>query len=238
MKQVRSSRVQFLEQTLSTLGYQDSLRALDLVIEEMNAEKGFVRHSGAHYYYHLVDVTQKLLNFGVRDEDTITAALLHDIVEDVDGYTPALIAKLFNSRVAHYVQVLSKKPGVNYKEAENLVPYLEEISKYCATALIKTADRIHNFGTLLEATPEKKMRQALETERHFIPYFKLWRNMYPRYSNFFFEAKTQIEPHLWEIKEHYEEVNSLKQEIESLRQRLSTAENYNSAETYRFSGGV
>ncbi|MCY8890505.1 HD domain-containing protein [Bacillus spizizenii] len=220
MEHQKSSRVRHLEQSLSTLGYYTSLKALDLVMDEMNAERGFVRHSGAHYYYHLVDVAQKLLNFGVRDEDTITAALLHDIVEDVDDYTPGLIAKFFNPRVALYVELLSKKPGVDYKDGTNLIPYLEEISNYCATALIKTADRIHNFGTLLEATPEKKLRQALETEKHFIPFFKKCRDMYPRYSSFFFEAKTQIEPHLWEIKEHYEEVSALQSEINKLKEAL------------------
>lgn len=44
------SRVQFLEQSFATLGYQNALRALDWMIAEMCAEKGFARHNGTHYY--------------------------------------------------------------------------------------------------------------------------------------------------------------------------------------------
>jgi (p)ppGpp synthase/HD superfamily hydrolase len=216
-----SSRVRHLEETLSILHFDEALRAFDLVVSEMSAEKGYVRHNGTHYYYHLVDVAQKLLNFGIRDEDIIVAALLHDIVEDVPGYTIDQVSHMFNSRVAHMVNLVTKKPGIDYKIAEHMESYLEEISFHVGASLIKAADRMHNFGTLRDASPEKKLRQALETETFFIPFFKKCRNMYPRYAAFFFEAKTQIEPHLWEIKSHHEEVSMLKKKIMELESKQS-----------------
>lgn len=207
-----TSRTRHLEETLSILKFDNALRAFDLVLKEMCAEKGFKRHNGTHYYFHLVDVAQKLINFGIRDEDIITAALLHDIVEDVPDFTIELIQKLFNPRVAHIVNLVTKKPGLNYKIPEILIDYLEKISEDYGAALVKTADRMHNFGTLKDASPEKKLRQALETEQYFIPFFKKCRKQYPRYAAFFFEAKTQIEPHLWAIKEHDVEVKRLETE--------------------------
>lgn len=215
-----SSRVQHLELTLSILGFTESLRALDLMIKVMCKDNGYKRHNNTHYYYHLVDVAQKLLNFGIRDQDVITAALLHDYVEDVPGIKIEDVRKEFGAKVAYIVDLVTKKRGVDYKEEKNIVAYLDNISLCMEAALVKTTDRIHNFSTLIDATPEKKIRQALETEKYFIPFFKTCRNLYPRYANIFFEAKTQIEPHLWEIKEHQAEVSLLKKEIEELKKQI------------------
>lgn len=216
-----SSRVRHLEMTLSILEFKHALRAFDLMKREMCKEKGYVRHNGTHYYYHLVDVAQKLLNFGIRDEVTIVAALLHDYIEDVPGITLQFVEQEFGTEVGYIVDLLTKKPGVDYKNPANLQEYLEAISKDMRASLIKTADRMHNFGSLKDASPEKKLRQAIETENYFIPFFKVCRNLYPRYAAFFFEAKTQIEPHLWEIKAHHEEVNSLLRRIEELENKNS-----------------
>lgn len=216
MGEKMESRVAFLEQFLTHLGFNKALEALDWVMEEMNASRGFTRHNGTHYYYHLVDTTQDLLNHNVRDEDIIVACLLHDIVEDVEGITIKLVEHKFGERVAEMVDLLTKKPNVDYKDALVLGLYLSNIYNNVGASLIKTADRKHNFGTLRDATPEKKVRQAMETELYFIPFFKDCRKKYPRYASYFYSAKTTIEPHLWEIKEHYEEVEKLKQKIKDL----------------------
>lgn len=214
-----SSRVRFFENTLSILGYSKALEALDWMKAEMCKEKGFKRHDGSDYYEHLVAVAQDLLNFGYRDEELMISALLHDSVEDVEGITFKMVADRFGNEVAHIVRLLTKKKGVNYKKGNHLRLYLMEIAKHPKAALIKAADRLHNFGTLRHATPEKKLRQAVETKAAFIPFFKECRNAYPRYANYFFQAKTRIEPHLWEIEEHYEEIQALQQELAHSRQQ-------------------
>lgn len=214
---MNENRVTHLEKILTIKGFESSLQALDWMKEEMCAEKGFSRHDGSHYYHHLVAVAQDLLDFGVKDEEIITASLLHDAIEDVDGITYLMIKDKFGLRVADIVQLVTKSPDVNYKVAKHLLVYLNRIYDDVGACLIKTADRKHNFGTLKEASQEKKLRQAIETENHFIPFFKKCRNRYPRYAGYFFSAKTTIEPHLWEIKEHYEEVEKLKAEIQKLQ---------------------
>lgn len=211
-----SSRVKHLEDTLAVLQYHMALRAFDTVIEEMSKEKGYTRHNGTHYYYHPVDVAQKLLNFGIRDEDIITAALLHDIIEDVPHFTIEMITEMFNPRVAKIVDLVTKKEGIDYKNGENLQAYLDGIYEDYGAALVKTADRMHNISSLLEATPEKRLRQAIETETYFIPFFKKCRKRYRRYAYIFFEAKTQIEPNIALIKEHNKTVKELKETIARL----------------------
>lgn len=207
------SRVRFLEQTLAILGYDDSLNALQWMMEEMCVEKNFKRHNGTHYYYHLVDTTQDLLNHGIRDERIITACLLHDAIEDIDGVTYEMIKDKFGQDVAMMVLLVTKRKEIDYKNDINMWSYLDLISGNMGASLIKTADRKHNFSTLRDATPEKKLRQAIETEKFFVPFFKECRGRYPRYAGYFFSAKTTIEPHLWEIKEHYWEVEELKKQI-------------------------
>ena len=214
---MKESRVKHLEFCLATLGFNKALKAMDFVIKEMCAEKGFKRHDGSHYYYHLIDATQDLFNHGIKDEDVLTACLLHDTVEDIEEVTIEMIESEFGFEVATMVELVTKKKHVNYKKASNMLIYLDRISKNVGASLIKTADRKHNFSTLKDATREKKIRQATETENLFIPFFKNCRKMYPRYASYFYSAKTAIEPHLWEIQEHYSEVERLEKELEEYR---------------------
>lgn len=160
----------------------------------------------------------------VREEDIITAALLHDLVEDVldeEGkpvYTIGDIRDMFNDNVAHMVDLVTKDPNIDYKTNKvELEKYLNRISTHYGASLIKCSDRLHNIGTLLDATPPKRLRQALETEKYFIPFFKKCRNLYPWYAAFFYEAKTTVEPQIQLIKEHHEETKKLKAEIALLK---------------------
>jgi guanosine-3',5'-bis(diphosphate) 3'-pyrophosphohydrolase len=217
----KSSRVTHLEHQLSILGFTESLRALDLVLSEMNAENGFKRHDGFHYYYHLVDVAQILLNFGIKDQDIITAALLHDFVEDVKWATYEYVQDQFNARVADIVLLLTKKKGVDYKEdLDEMQRYLSGIAGRCESALIKTADRIHNFSSMLNSSKNHRMKQVKETRDFYIPFFKECRNRYVRYSNFFFFAKTTIEPILHEIDQSIAKTEELENEIKRLKAEL------------------
>lgn len=212
------SRVRHLEQTLSILGYSNALRAMDWMIQEMCAEKGFVRHSGAHYYYHLIDTTQDIINLnkGIVSEDVITACLLHDAVEDIPGVTARMLESMFNSNVATIVNLVTKKPELDYKIEEVMQNYMAEILKNIGASLVKTADRKHNFSTLLDATPEKQYKQAVETETFFIPFFKECRKIYPRYAHYFFSAKTILEPYCTTMKEKH----AMHLQIKRLEERL------------------
>lgn len=197
----KSSRVLHLENQLSTLEYKKSLKALDTVLNSMGAENNFVRHDGAHYYYHLVDVAQILLNFGIKDDEIIAAALLHDFIEDVDWATYEYVKEVYGKRVAEIVILVTKTPGVDYKTDEKAMDdYLYKIEGMYESALIKTADRIHNFSSMTNSSDKHRMRQVKETKEKYIPFFKRCRNRHVRYASFFFFAKTIIEPLLAEIE--------------------------------------
>lgn len=213
----QEARVVHLQRELVRLGFDDALKALNWMIGTMNADNGYKRHDGSHYYYHLVDATQDLLNHGIRDEVTITACILHDSVEDLDDVSHETLLNIYGHDVAMTVQGVTKIKGVDYKIAENLQAYLDNQLNYWRMCLVKTADRKHNFSTLGESNEAFERRQVLETEKHFIPFFKEARKRYPQYSAYFHSAKTVIVPHLKRIKKAYETEARLKKEIERLK---------------------
>ncbi|QOV08362.1 SpoT-like bifunctional (p)ppGpp synthase/hydrolase [Bacillus phage Kirov] len=213
----KESRVVQLQMDLARLEFKDSLKALNFMIGTMNADNGYKRHDGRHYYYHLVDGAQDLLNHGVTDEIVITSYILHDYIEDVPDATYEGVLALFGREVADTVLGVTKNPDVNYKKGENLKAYLDDMLPFVRMCLVKTADRKHNFSTLKDATPEKELRQALETEKYFLPFFKEARKRFPEYSRYFHSAKTTIMPHLNKIKEHHAFVAEHERQIAEIK---------------------
>jgi len=210
---------QFLERRLATIYGIDSMaiKAFDLVREEMCAEKGFKRDNGSDYFNHCVDVANTLISFGIQDEDVICAALLHDIIEDVEGYRRITIERMFNKNVARLVMLVTKTEGIDYKKPEELQKYLQEISTDKDAAAIKTADRMNNMMSLEEKTFEARYRKALETKIYYLPFITQSRYMYPRYENLFFAALTQIETVIFHIESLYNEIQKLQSELDKMK---------------------
>lgn len=86
--------------------------------------------------------------------------MLHDIIEDVDGYTAYTLKNMFNSRVAELVTLVTKIQNVDYKNPENLENYLTIILEDKDAAAIKTSDRMHNMMTLEEKTFEAHYKKG------------------------------------------------------------------------------
>ena len=200
-----------IERRLATLYGANSkaIKALYLVREEMCKEKGFVRDDGSHYFVHCIDVANTLLLFDINKEDVICAALLHDIVEDVEGYTIKQIEKMFNKNVSHLVDLVTKERDKDYKDPEILQAYVDRISCDMEASCIKTADRMNNMMTLQDKTSEACYRTALDTEKFYLPFFKYCRDKYQRYFRLFEVALMQNEPLIYHIKSFYNEIKRL-----------------------------
>ena len=205
----------FLERKLTTLFGTNSMSiyAMDIVKEEMCKEKGFKRQDGSDYFIHCLEVTNTLLSFCVKDEDVICAALLHDIIEDVKGYTEVTIEKMFNARVAELVSYVTKEHNTDYHIHENMVAYLGKIKENQDAAIIKTADRMHNMMSLETKTFKQRYDKALQTETYYLPFFRECRYLYPRYENLFYMARAQIEPLIFHIKTFYKALEEREKEL-------------------------
>jgi len=136
------------------------------------AHNGQKRISGEAYISHPVAVACILAELGM-DSDTITAALLHDVVEDTEISLEDII-KQFGHDIALLVDGVTKlgKVPLSTKEeqqSENVRKMLLAMSQDIRVIVIKLADRLHNMRTLSVKTPQKQRDTALETMEIYAP---------------------------------------------------------------------
>ena len=144
------------------------------------AHKNVRRRSGEPYMLHPLAVAKIVVDDIGLGYKSISAALLHDVVEDTD-YTVDDIRALFGDKIASLVEGLTKiktvldnedrRGGTDIEsiQAENLKRILLTLNDDVRVVLIKLADRLHNCRTI-EFMPEHKRDKILsETMFIFIP---------------------------------------------------------------------
>jgi GTP pyrophosphokinase len=139
------------------------------------AHDGQMRKDGhTPYIAHPVAATQ-LLTTLQADEDTLIAALLHDVPEDTK-HTIEEVEKMFGKHVGFLVDGITKLSKIKYKnkiserESLSLKKLLIHSAKDLRVLVIKLADRAHNMSTLQHITkPEKRIRIAKETLEIYVP---------------------------------------------------------------------
>ena len=144
-------------------------KAYDFACE---AHSGQYRSSGDPYVSHPIAVASILGSFRM-DEDSLTAAMLHDVMED-SGIPKSVIEKKFNKEVANLVDGVSKLNTLTISsktesQAENLQKMVLAMSKDIRVIVVKLADRLHNMRTLLYLDREKQLRIAKETLEIYAP---------------------------------------------------------------------
>ncbi|MBQ3537198.1 MAG: bifunctional (p)ppGpp synthetase/guanosine-3',5'-bis(diphosphate) 3'-pyrophosphohydrolase [Clostridia bacterium] len=136
------------------------------------AHNGQLRKSGEPYIIHPISVAKILIGFGM-DWQSVTAALLHDVVEDTP-VTSEEVRRRFGADVQHLVDgvtKLGKVPLQNKEEqqAENLRKLLLAMSEDIRVIIIKLADRLHNMRTLKYVPEQKRRDTAKETIEIYAP---------------------------------------------------------------------
>ncbi|MDD4157226.1 MAG: HD domain-containing protein, partial [Candidatus Cloacimonetes bacterium] len=129
----------------------------------LELHKGQKRESGEEYIVHPVAVAFILSNM-YADANTITAALLHDTVEDTN-LTIQNIAEIFNPTVANLVDGVTKISKMNFSskeeaKASNTRKIITSITNDVRIIIIKLADRLHNMRTLEYKTEFKQKENA------------------------------------------------------------------------------
>ncbi len=136
------------------------------------AHKGQFRKSGESYICHPVSVAISLAEIRM-DADGITAAILHDVVEDTE-ISKQEIATQFNNEVAELVDGVTKLSKIENQshaeaQAENVRKMFLAMAKDLRVIIVKLADRLHNMETLGVMQPPKKRRIARETLDIYAP---------------------------------------------------------------------
>ncbi|MBI1756923.1 MAG: bifunctional (p)ppGpp synthetase/guanosine-3',5'-bis(diphosphate) 3'-pyrophosphohydrolase [Fimbriimonas ginsengisoli] len=145
------------------------------------AHAGQTRQSGEAYILHPLAVAAILVDLHM-DDDTIVAALLHDVIED-SPHTVEDLAETFGEDVANLVEGMTKlklkgsselsprqrAAAETTRTAESLRKMLLAMAKDFRVMVIKLADRLHNMQTLEVLPPEKQIRIANETLDVYAP---------------------------------------------------------------------
>ena len=150
--------------------YDDNKEDLKLIRSayEYASKKHFSqkRITGDDYITHPLNVAWILTDVKA-DGKAISAALLHDTIEDSDS-TFDEISKLFGADVATIVDGVTKINRINFTSdseqmAANQRKILVGLSSDVRVLIVKLADRLHNMRTLYVLSETKQKKKAKET---------------------------------------------------------------------------
>ncbi|MCL2563217.1 MAG: bifunctional (p)ppGpp synthetase/guanosine-3',5'-bis(diphosphate) 3'-pyrophosphohydrolase [Oscillospiraceae bacterium] len=131
-----------------------------------------MRKDGTPFVTHPIASAHIIVEMGL-DEDSIIAALLHDVLEDT-SVTHAEIQHAFGPSVAAIVEGVTKLTRVQYtskeeEQMENLRKMLMAMASDIRVILIKLADRLHNMRTMAYQVGKKQLEKAYETMQIYAP---------------------------------------------------------------------
>src|ERR1700730_7481103 len=144
-------------------------RAYEIAAERHRAQ---LRRSGEPYLTHLLEVAHILADMRL-DATTLTAALLHDVIEDTE-FPVSRIEERFGAEVAHLVEGVTKISRLNMmapeaRQAENVRKMVLAMVNDVRVVLVKLADRLHNMRTLEYLDATKQQRISRETLDIYAP---------------------------------------------------------------------
>jgi GTP diphosphokinase / guanosine-3',5'-bis(diphosphate) 3'-diphosphatase len=134
--------------------------------------KGQLRMNGEPYLTHPLEVANILAELK-HDVVTVTAGLLHDVLEDT-LMSPEELRKQFGDEVYQLVDGVTKISQVylasrQQKQAENFRKMLLAMVSDIRVLFVKLADRLHNMRTLQYLPPDRRERISLETLEIYAP---------------------------------------------------------------------
>lgn len=160
-------------------GYFKAADALEFVRQ---MEQGTRRDNTTPRFHHQLSIARLITTLTphlMYPEETITAAFLHDVLEDhSDVVSRDMIEMRFGKLVADAVWKLSKKCGGMTKTYEL---YFAEMAADPIASVVKMADRAHNVQTMVGVfTVEKQKQYLYEVEAYLFPMCKTARRLHPR----------------------------------------------------------
>jgi len=149
---------------------RDLLRHAFVVAEQ--AHEGQTRRSGEEFIHHPLGVARICAQLHL-DEQTIAAALLHDVVEDT-GADLEEIRGAFGDDIALLVEGVTKLTRISFQsreqaEAENYRKMIVAMAQDVRVILIKLADRLHNMRTIEYQSKRTQAQKARETLEVYAP---------------------------------------------------------------------
>src|SRR5437667_6001513 len=136
------------------------------------AHEGQQRRSGEAFIHHPWGAAKICAQLRL-DEQTLAAALLHDVVEDTETELDEVRSE-FGDEVAKLVDGVTKLTRVQFQsreqaEAENYRKMIVAMAEDERVILIKLADRLHNLRQIEYLGKQKQLQKARETLEVYAP---------------------------------------------------------------------
>ena len=185
-----------------------------------DAHAGQCRKSGEPFIIHPIEVGIILADLRM-DAETITAALLHDTVEDTK-VTAEEVERTFNPQVRALVEGVTKITRIEVEsltdeQAATIRKMFVAMSKDIRVIVIKLADRLHNMRTLAALREDRRIVKSRETLEIYAPiahrlginsikweledlsFFYLEPNKYKQVSRMVTESRAEREKYLADV---------------------------------------
>ena len=171
-KRPRERFADLQEQTSTYLSDEDEAMLARAFEFADKAHEGQKRKSGEPFIAHPIEVAIILAGLHM-DVETITAALLHDTVEDTD-VTREDVVENFGEDVAMLVEGVTKITRIEVgsltdEQAATIRKMLVAMNKDIRVIVIKLADRLHNMRTLGSLREDRRIFKSRETLEIYAP---------------------------------------------------------------------
>jgi GTP pyrophosphokinase len=130
------------------------------------------KRTGAPFILHPLEVARIVNREIGLGQNSISAALLHDVVT-YTGIPILEIEKKFGPVIASVVEGLTKLSGLDARsksvQAENFRKLLLTLATDVRVILVKIADRLQNMRTMEKFEPRRQLKTAMETSYLYAP---------------------------------------------------------------------
>lgn len=167
------TRDMFFNQVRTYISKPESLAMISKAYDFAEAKhEGQKRKSGEPYFTHVLAVGYILSTYTAGPQ-TISAGLLHDVMEDC-GVSKEEIEQEFDSEVATLVEAVTKIGRLEFKDekeyqAANHRKIFIAMAKDVRVIIIKLVDRLHNMRTLQYTSESHQKRISSETLQVYCP---------------------------------------------------------------------
>ena len=173
MKDQTRTKEDLYEQINAYIKNEESIALIDKAYNyAYEKHKDQKRRSGEPYFVHCLNVAYELAKLKT-DPYTISAGLLHDVIEDCNVSKEEFIEE-FGEEIYEMVEAVTKISNLKFTDekeyqAVNHRKILIAMAKDVRVILVKLVDRLHNMRTLQYLPPEKQKRIARETLDVYAP---------------------------------------------------------------------
>ena len=173
MKDQTRTKEDLYEQINTYIKNEESIALIDKAYNyAYDKHKDQKRRSGEPYFVHCLNVAYELAKLKT-DPYTISAGLLHDVIEDCNVSKEEFIEE-FGEEIYEMVEAVTKISNLKFTDekeyqAVNHRKILIAMAKDVRVILVKLVDRLHNMRTLQYLPPEKQKRIARETLDVYAP---------------------------------------------------------------------